>query len=118
MMIRGYEIGVRAIVLTLIGLMLIAAFVFGTSQCASRKTAEKQAEVSQGQAGAAIDSGSEAMNTVGNVMTNDAATDALVGMGQTEIAAATQGTKGKAAKRAACRLRAYKDTPQCQEPKP
>jgi hypothetical protein len=37
-------------------------------------------------------------------------------MGQTEIAAATQGTKGKAAKRAACRLKAYRDTPQCKEP--
>lgn len=116
MLIRGYEIGARVIVLTLIGIMLVVALFFGVNQCSSRKTADKQAEVSGEQGNAATHAGAEAANTVGGVMTNDAATDALVGMGQTEIAAATQGTKGKAAKRAACRLNAYRDTPQCKEP--
>jgi hypothetical protein len=95
--------------------VLVAVVIFGLSQCQSRKTAQKQAEVSEGQAGAAIDSGAEAMNTASNVAAEDAATDALVGMGQAEIAAASQGTKGKAAKKAACRMKAYRDTPQCKE---
>lgn len=116
MMIFGREIAGRLIAMVAGGILLVGIVVFGLSQCASRKTAEKQAEVSAEMGNASTHSGAEALNTVGNVMQNDAATDALVGMGQTEIAAATQGTKGKAAKRAACRLKAYSGTPQCQEP--
>jgi hypothetical protein len=116
MMIRGYEIGAKLIAYVVGAVLLVGLIAFGLNQCQGRKTADKQAEVSKGQAGASIDSGSEAMNTVSNVAEADARTDELVGMGQTEIAAASQGTKGKAAKRAACRLKAYRDTPQCKEP--
>jgi hypothetical protein len=118
MMIRGYEIGARVAVLGLVALLVVITLSFGLSQCSGKKTAEKQAEVSQGQGNAAISAGEEVGNTLSNVATSDAKTDALVGMGQAEIAAASQGTKGKAAKRAACRLKAYRDSPQCQEPKP
>lgn len=106
----------RLITMIVGALLIVGMVVFGVRQCEMRKSAGKQAEVSQGQAGAAIASGAEAMNTVSNVAASDAETDALVGMGQTEIAAATQGTKGKATKRAACRLNAYRGTPQCKEP--
>ena len=115
MKLFGYEIAAKLVAYIIGGLLLVGIIVFGVRQCQSGKVAKKEAEVATGQAGAAIDSGSEAMNTVSNVAAADAATDALVGMGQAEIAAATQGTKGKAAKRAACRLKAYRDTPQCKE---
>lgn len=107
----------RRIVAMIVGAVVIV-LLFGLvlDQCSRKKTAGKEAEVAEGQAGAAVDSGAEAMNTVSNVAAADAATDALVGMGQAEIAAATQGSKGKAAKKAACRLKAYRDTPQCKEP--
>lgn len=116
MTIYGYKIGARLIGFVLMALAVVAFLFWGPAMCRSNKTAKKQAEVSAGQAGASINSGAEATNTLGNVMSNDAATDSLVGMGQTEIAAASQGSKGKAARKAACRLKAYRDTPQCQEP--
>jgi len=98
-----------------IPLIIVALLALVMNQCSLKKTAGKRAEVAEGQAGAAIDSGAEAMNTVSNVAAFDKATDALVGMGQAEIAAASQGQKGRAAKKAACRMKAYKDTPQCEE---
>lgn len=116
MMILGREIAAKVVVIVVAGIVLVVAISLALSQCSAKKTAGKEAEVAKGQSGAAVDSGAEAMNTVSNVAATDAATDALVGMGQAEIAAATQGTKGKAAKRAACRLKAYRDTPQCKEP--
>lgn len=116
MTIFGYEIGARLIAMVAGGLLLVGLILLTLNQCQGRKTAEKREEVSKGQAGAAIDSGSEAMNTVSNVAANDMATDATVAQGQAEIAAAAKGQKGAAARKAACRLKAYRDTPQCKEP--
>ena len=116
MIIRGYEIGAKLIAYIVGGLLLVGLVAFGLSQCQGRKTAEKQAEVSEGQAGAAIDSGAVAMNIVSEVASGDASTDEAVAAGQAEIAAAAKGQKGAAAKREACRFKAYRDTPQCKEP--
>lgn len=115
MIIRGYEIGGRIIAVAIGALILVIAAGLFLRSCQSAKTAKKEAEVAQGQAGAAVDSGAEAMNTVSNVAAADAETDLLVSMGQAEIAAASHGTKGKKAKQVACRLKTYRDTPQCQE---
>lgn len=98
------------------GLLIVGLILFTLNQCQSRKTADKQAEVSKGQAGAAIESGAEAVNTAANVAASDDATDAQVAAAQAEIAAAAKGQKGAAAKRAACRFRAYANTSQCREP--
>lgn len=118
MKIRGYRIGAKLIAMIMGGLLLVALVLFATSQCSSRKTADKQAEVSKGQAGASIDSGAEAISTASNIAASDDATDAQVAAAQAEIAAAAKGQKGKAAQRAACRFKAYRDTPQCKEPTP
>ncbi len=96
--------------------LVVGLLLWGPAAFRSMKSAKKQAEVSQGQAGASTDSGAEAMNTVSNVAAADAETDALVASGRAEIAAAAQRQKGAAAKRAACRLAAYRDTTQCKEP--
>lgn len=106
----------RLIVMIVAGLLLVGAVLFGLNQCQGRKTAEKQAEVSQGQAGAAVDSGVVAVQTASNIAASDDATDAQVAAAQATIAAAAKGQKGKAAKKAACGFKAYKDSPQCKEP--
>jgi uncharacterized protein YpmS len=108
------RISERMIALAVGILALVLVTLFATSQCSKRKTAAKQAEVAEGQAGAAIDSGAEAVNTAANVAASDDATDARVAAAQKEIAAAAKGQKGEAAKRAACRFKAYKETPQCK----
>lgn len=116
MILFGREIAGRIIGMIVGGLILLALIGFGLSQCSSRKTAEKQADVAEGQAGAAIDAGAEAVNVAAEIVASDQATDAQVAAAQAEIRAATTGQKGKAAKRAACRFKAYRDTPQCKEP--
>jgi hypothetical protein len=112
------NISMRVVGLIVGGLILLGLVLFTFQQCSSRKTANKQAEVSKGQAEASIGSGAEAVNTAANVMASDDATDAQVATAKAEIAAAAKGQKGAAAKRAACRFKAYRDTPQCREPKP
>lgn len=100
------------------GLLIVGLVLFALNRCQSSKTAEKQAEVSKGQAEASISSGAEAVNTAANIVASDDATDAQVAAAHAEISAAAKGQKGAAAKRAACRFKAYRDTPQCKEPKP
>lgn len=114
MMIFGRDIALKVIGMVVGAVLLVGIIVFGLNQCQANKRLKTENRVAEGQAGAAIDSGAEAMNTVSNVTAADAETDAIVGMGQAEIAAASQGSKGKAARKAACRLKAYRDTPQCQ----
>jgi len=114
MTIRGYELSARLIALVVGILLLIGIVAFALTQCSSRKTAEKQAEVSQGQAGASIGAGAEAGNTLSNVTANVAATDQAVVQGQSEVRAAPEAEKGAAAVNAACRFKANRDKPQCR----
>lgn len=118
MMIRGYEIGAKLIAYIVGGLLIVGLVLLTLNQCHSGKTAKKQAEVSEGQAGASIASAAEAVNTAANIIRSDDATDAQVAAAQAEIAAAAEGQKGAAARRAACRFRAYQGSPQCREPNP
>jgi hypothetical protein len=55
MIIAGREIAGRIVGMIVGGLFLLALIAFGLSQCSSRKTAEKQADVAEGQAGASMD---------------------------------------------------------------
>lgn len=105
----------RVIAMIVGAVVLVGLIVFGLSQCQSRKTADKRAEVAQGQSGAAISSGAEAVNTAADIIRSDDAKDAQVASAQAEIAAAAEGQKGKAAKAAACRFKAYANSPQCKE---
>lgn len=96
-------------------IVLIVAVSIVLSQCSSGNRAKTQNRVNEGAAGASIDSGAEAVNTAANVAASDDATDAQVAAAQAEIADAARGTKGAAAKRAACGFKAYRDAPQCKE---
>lgn len=107
--------GARVIAMVVFGAIILGLIVFGVSQCQSRKSAEKQAEVSKEQGQASVGAGAEAINTVGNVAGSDAATDAAVAEGQDAIRKAPEGLKGNATKAAICKLKTYRDTPQCKE---
>jgi hypothetical protein len=110
------RLSARVIAMIVGAALLIGIILFGLNQCRARQTASKQAEVSQGEAGAAIGAGATAVNVVGGVMSNDAATDATVAQGQAQIHSAPEGQKSAATKNAACSLKAYQDSPQCKKP--
>lgn len=116
MMIFGKEIALRVIIIGVIALMLVLAIGFGLSECSARRSADKRNEVSGEQGQASVNAGATALNTLSNVASNDAATDATVAQGQQDIRNAPEGQKGQAARKAACRLKAYRDTPECKEP--
>lgn len=118
MTIGGYTIAARAIAILVAGALVVAALLWGPAACRSMKTAGEQAKISKGQAGAAIDSGAEATNTIGNVASNAAATDSTVATGQGEVRAAPEGQKGAATVNAACRFKANRDKPQCKGARP
>ena len=111
-----YGISRRIIAMVATGLLILALLAFGLRQCQSNKRLKTENRVAEGQQGAAVESGAEAIATASRVATSDDATDAQVAAAQAEIAAAAKGQKGVAAKRAACRFKAYRDTPQCKEP--
>lgn len=120
MMIRGYEIGVRAIVLTLIGLMLAAALIFGTGQCSKRKSLEAQSKLDKAQTGAVIESGMDASNVQAGIATNDTATADLGRQNEKEIRdakgsdAVVDPAAHAAGLRALCRRKAYSNRPECR----
>lgn len=107
------ELGARAIALGIFGLFMVLLILFGVSQCTKRQSAETQGKVDRGQAGASIDSGAEASNTLGNIMESGAQTDAAVKEGQDAIRAAPESERGARTVDAACKLRAYRDSERC-----
>jgi hypothetical protein len=105
---------IRYIIIVAGIILLGLAIVLGLNQCQERKRADKQAEVSAGQAGASIASGAEAGNTLANVAENAATADQAVAQGQSDVRAAHEADKGSAAVNAACRFKANRNKPQCQ----
>lgn len=112
------RLGARAIAMLVAGILLVGLILFAVNSCNSGKTAKKQAEVSHEQGQASIGAGAEAVNTTGNVAAGDQATDDVVAQGQDAIRNAPEGQKGHATKAAVCRLKTYRDTPACKEPRP
>lgn len=102
-------IGLAAIV------ALILAVLFVTGTLSSMFSSGKEARVAKGQAGASIDAGAEATNTIGNVMAREAETDATVKEGSNEIRSQPAGRSNDAAIRAACRLRINFNQQRCAE---
>lgn len=97
-----------------VGLLLIVlAILFVTGTLSSLFTSKMETRVAKGQAGASIESGAEATNTLGNVMERDAETDAAVKEGIDEIRNASEADRGLATQRAACRLRQYVNSERC-----
>lgn len=102
------------IIAALVGLALIAGLLlWGPAACRSYFTAKQEARVAKGQAGAAIDSGAEAMNTVSNVAASDAASDQAKKDGLDAIRSAPEGQRGDATVRQSCKLRQYANSERC-----
>lgn len=120
MMIRGYEVGARVIVIGLIGLMLVVAILFGTNQCQKRRSQDAQSKVDKAQTGAVIESGMDASNVQAGIATNDTASAELGRQNEKEIrdakgSAATIDPDAHAAGlRALCRRQAYRNRPECR----
>jgi hypothetical protein len=111
--IMGLRLGARAIAAIAAILLVVAFLLWGPAACRSYFTQKRTAEVAQGQAGAAINSGAEATSTLGNIMENGQATDAAVKEGNNAIHNASEADRGRVATDAACRLRAYRDLKRC-----
>jgi hypothetical protein len=120
MTLLGYKLGVRAIVLTAIGLMLIVALLFGTGQCSKRKSLEAQSRVDKAQTGAVIESGMDASNVQAGIAANDTATADIGRQNEKEIRdakgsdAAIDPDAHAAGLRALCRRAAYRNRPECR----
>lgn len=93
--------------------VIVALVVFGPSACTSLFSAKQEARTAKGQGKAAIEAGAEATNTVATIIEEDAATDKAVKEGYDDIRNASEDQRGTAAERAACRLRAYRDSERC-----
>jgi hypothetical protein len=95
----------RYIIIAILTAIALAALIFGVKSCSDRNTTKTQVRIEKGQAGAAINAGAEAGNTITAITGNDIATDRTVQGGINDIRNASPDDRGLAAQRAACRLR-------------
>lgn len=107
------------ILVAVVFVALILGFVTLRS-CQAERTAKTQAKVSSGQAGASLQSGQDATNTVGNRMDADASEDQQTRASGDEIrkadgaAAPVAAPVRDAGLTALCRRAAYRDTKRCK----
>lgn len=114
----------RAIIILALVVAVSLIFVFGVSQCQRAQTAATAARVAKGQAGAAIESGGDAADTVGNRMAADAETDAITQENRDAIQNA-EGARAPVAPAvrdagldSVCRRAAYSRDPRCLQRAP
>lgn len=93
--------------------LLIAAGMFGWQQWQVLRGAKTEVKVQAGQTGAAIASGHDAVQTVGNTQARETEIQQTVKDGTDEIDKAPAGDSNDVADRAACRMRAYRHSPKC-----
>ncbi|MEG3147249.1 hypothetical protein U1839_21565 [Sphingomonas sp. RT2P30] len=111
--------GARVLVAVLL-LTLLAAIVAQRS-CSAARSARVTAKLATGQAGAAIASGQDAANTIGNRMDDDAAGDAITRENDDAIRnahgalAPVDPDVAAAGLRGLCRRAAYRRDPQCMQ---
>lgn len=100
--------------------ILLIAAVLVVHSCRSAQTAHTETKLATGQAGAALQSGTDAANTVGNRMDADASTDRVTAENEATIRSADGASAPVAAPArdagiaALCRRAAYKDTDRCK----
>ena len=107
-------LGARAAqIIFLVGIIALIATVISIRSCGSAQTAKTETKLATGQAGAAIESGADAVNTVGNAAASETAIHQTAKEGTDAIHAAPAGDSNDAADRAACRMRVYRHSPKC-----
>lgn len=111
---------VARILAVVVIVLLIGTFLF-LRQCSAERTAKTETKLATGQAGAAIQSGQDAVNTVGTVEGNSSSGDALTkangdtilnAQGANAVVAAPVRDAGIAA---LCRRPSYRDNPRCKK---
>lgn len=119
MMIRGYKIGGRIIAAVLGILFVIGTLTFGVTQCDKRRNEAAQSRVNEGQAGAAQESGADAIGRVSNRAASAQAGEDLTRANADDIrnapGASDRVNSGvdQAGRAAICRRPSYANTPQC-----
>lgn len=103
----------RAFVILALAVLLVGAILFGLSQCQRARTAGAEAKIAKGQASAAIESGKDAVETLGNATAREAGVRDAVKGGIDEIDRAPAGDSNDAADRATCRMHSYRHQPRC-----
>jgi hypothetical protein len=101
------------LLLSAVAAVALIAGLLGLRSCKSAQTARTEAKLVKGQAGAALQSGSDAVETIGNASAREIEIHTTVQEGQNAINIAPAGDSNNAAARAACRLRSYRHKPQC-----
>lgn len=97
------------------GLALAALFaiILTLYSCGQMQTAKTRTKLAEGQAGAAVESGRDAVQTVGNSQGRETQIQETVKDGTDAINKAPAGNSNAAADRAACGMRAYRRQPRC-----
>lgn len=116
----------RATALAVAVTIAIVALILLLSQCERNRGLASQQRMDRGQAGAARASGADALNTLGNAASREAASEQLSRDNGKDIRNAEGSTAPVAAPvrdaglRALCRREAYRDNPRCrvQQPRP
>jgi hypothetical protein len=107
-------------IIAAIAVVALFALLFTLHECSVARNAKTETKLATGQAGAALQSGQDAANTVGNRMDADAQGDALTrtngdAIDNADGAKAPVAAPVRAAGIAAlCRRAAYRDTPRCK----
>jgi hypothetical protein len=104
---------IRAAVAVL-AIVAVLAMLFAIRSCNSARDAGAAAKIERGRGEAAIDSGRDAVETIGNAAARETQIHDSVKDGTDAINDAPAGDSNDAADRAACRLRAYHDHPRCR----
>lgn len=101
----------RILAVTLI--VLAAVALLWLKSCSDERTAAAKAKLATEQQGAAIESGHDAVETIGNASARETDIHSTVKDGTDAIQNATPGDSNAAADRAACRLHSYRHTARC-----
>lgn len=109
---RANALRIAAAVLAVLALVIVPLVVLRS--CQSAGTGKTQAKLSQGQTDAAIASGQDAVETIGNAAARETEIDRSVKDGTDAINHAPAGDSNDAADRAACGMRSYRDLPRCR----
>lgn len=100
-------------ILICVGLVFLLLAFLWLRSCDQARTAKTQADLAKGQAGAALQSGHDAVETLGNAGARENQIHATVKDGTDAIREAPAGNSNDAADRAACGLRSYRRQPRC-----
>lgn len=124
LMFRGKEIAARTIALVAGIVLFVLVATFGIYQCDQRRNEGAQSKVSAGQAGAAGESGKDAVDTTAGAGRREASSEELTRQNERDIRGAEgagdqvkPGVQG-AGLAALCKRTAYRDDPRCKAKEP